>query len=342
MWNVCIVGLGYWSDVHFRGWQSVPGVNISAIVDLDSAKLKAKADMYGYRPEQLFTDLEEAMNLVDIDVIDIVTRPDSHLELVSKAAMRGKHVLCQKPFAPTLAECEEMVRICEEAGVTLMIAEGWRWHSHYRKLKEIADSGALGAINFAKIVAKWFFTPTFGDPAKMTQPYFRGMERLMLYEMAPHWIDAYRYLFGDPKAMNAFYTRVSPHIIGDDLAVLLFHHEGMTGMLEAGWASREFAGSSFEQPAGENLMEYVWIEGSEAGLRLTADGVMELIDADRTVRRIEYEPHNLQLSHNRLHRHMIEALSESREPETSGRRYLNVMRIIETAYESGRRSDPIG
>lgn len=337
-----MVGLGYWSDVHFRAWCSIDNVQITAIVDLDRAKLAAKADQYGFEPHQLYTDMEEALDRTDVDIIDIVTRPDSHLELVTKAAVRGKQILCQKPFAPTLKECRQMVEICEQQGVSLMVAEGWRWHSHYLKIKEILNSGQLGAVNFAKIVAKWYFTPTFSDSARMSQPYFREMERLMLYEMAPHYIDAYRFLFGDPRTMNALYTRVSPYVVGDDLAVLLFRHESMTGMLEAGWASREFSRGAFEQPAGENLMEYVWIDGSDGGLRLTIDGVLEWVGGDKNVERIDYAPHDLQESHNRLHRHFIESLAENLEPTTSGRHYLNVMNIIETAYESGRRSDPIG
>lgn len=335
-WNVCIVGLGYWSDVHFEAWRSLGDrVRIAAAVDLDPAKRDAKAARHGIAADRLYARLDDALARPGIEIVDIVTRPDSHLELVERAARAGKHVLCQKPFAPTIEECREMVDVCRKRGVRLMVAEGWRWQAHYMALRRTLDSGALGAVSYAKISAKWFFTPRFADPAKMTQPYFREMERLLMYEMCPHYIDAYQYLFGLPESVTAAYSRVSPHIMGDDLALLVFRHPSMLGLLEAGWASREQFDSAFNLPGGENLMEYVWIEGADASLRLSLDGTIQLIRSPERVENIDYPVDSLQNGHNRLHAHFVDCLESGEECDTSGERYLNVMELIEQAYATG-------
>lgn len=337
-----MIGMGYWSDVHFNAWRSLPNVRIAAISDRNMHKLEAKAAKYGLSPDQLYLRLEDALLRPDIDIVDVITRPDSHLEMVERAARAGKHVLCQKPFAPTMEECRQMVDVCRRHGVRLMVAEGWRWQSHYMAVRNVIDSGALGRVSYAKITAKWYFTPRFDDPARMTQPYFRDMDRLLLYEMGPHYIDSYRYLFGEPTGLTATCKRVSPHIRGDDLAILVFHHETMTGMLEASWAARELSDGAHNLPGGENLMEYIVIEGSEATLRLTADGAMQLVRTGGSVERVEYPRDEFQKSHDRLHEHFIRGL-ESGEPfATSGEEYLKVMRIIETAYAVAERVHRIG
>lgn len=341
-WNVCMVGMGYWSDVHFRAWLSSDRVNIAAVVDRHPPKLQQKAHMYGLSPDRLYTTLDDALRDPDIDVVDVITRPDSHPEMVEKAARAGKHVLCQKPFAPTMEECRRMVDVCDEHGVRLMVAEGWRWQGHYMAMKRMVESGALGRVSYAKICAKWYFTPRFDDPAQMTQPYFREMERLLLYEMGPHYIDSYRSLFGEPEGLTAVLKRVSPHIKGDDLAILAFHHPEMTGLLEASWAAREFRDGAYHLPGGENLMEYVVIEGSEATLRLTADGEMYLLRSDGTVEAAPYAKEPFQESHNRLHRHFIEGLETGAPFVTAGSDYLKTMEIIETAYRIGKKVEPIG
>lgn len=334
--------MGYWSDVHFRAWQSVPNVRIAAIVDRNPPKLAKKAEMYGLREDQLFTTLPEALSSVDIDVVDVITRPDSHLYFTEIAARAGKHVLCQKPFAPTMEECQRMVDICNEEGVRLMVAEGWRWQGHYLAMKRVLDSGVLGEVSYAKVSAKWFFSPRWDDPAKMTQPYFREMDRLLLYEMGPHYIDSYRSLFGEPEGITAVVKRVSPHIKGDDLAILVLHHEGMTGMIEASWAAREFRDGSYNQPDGENLMEYVLIEGSDATLRLTADGEMFMLRTNGDVLPMALATEAFQESHNRLHQHFIAGLESGAPFATSGEEYMKTMRIIEAAYKAGKKVEKIG
>jgi len=340
-WNVCMVGMGYWSDVHFRAWASVPQVQISALVDRNPPKLASKSERWNVPQDRLFLTLEEALKIPEIDIVDVITRPDSHLEMTERAARAGKHVLCQKPFAPTLDECKQMVKICNQHGVRLMIAEGWRWQSHFMAIKQLLDSSRLGELVYAKISAKWNFTPRFQDRASMTQPYFKDMDRLLLYEMGPHWIDTYKFLFGMPQGITAVTKRISPYIVGDDLGILVFHHEKMTGMLECSWASLEYADSPYTQPGGENLMEYVWIEGTLAGLRLKIDGSIELVHRDGSIEKVPYNIDPFQESHNRLHQHFISHLETNEPFVTSGEEYLKVMEVIEAAYQTGGNIHPL-
>src|SRR5688572_11853967 len=116
-WRVGLVGTGYWSENHLRAWQSLPSVRITALCDLDPERLREKAERYGVPAAQRFTDLSAMLNGAAIDIVDIVTGSETHRALAETAAKAGKHILCQKPLAPTLDDAEAMARVCREAGV---------------------------------------------------------------------------------------------------------------------------------------------------------------------------------------------------------------------------------
>jgi predicted dehydrogenase len=71
-----------------------------------------------------------------LDFVDICTNVETHYPLTKLAAERGLPVVCQKPMATTLAECETLVQVCKDTGVPLHINENWRWQYQIRSRKE--------------------------------------------------------------------------------------------------------------------------------------------------------------------------------------------------------------
>lgn len=327
-----MVGMGFISEIHFQAWQSVNNAQIVAICDLDEEKLRQKATKHNIPRAALFASLDKALEEVEIDVVDIITRPDSHLPLVKVASQAGKHILCQKPLAPNVAQAEEIVKICRDRAVTLMVAEGWRWLPQNRMIKQILDEGRLGQVHYAKMCGKWNFTPGFEHPDKMDQPYFLQMDRLLLFEMGPHWIDTYIHFFGEPEHVTVTLKRVSHHIIGDDLAILVFQHKDMVGLLEASWTSREYVQGSHVCANGVNLMDYIVVDGSKATLRLDTNGNLETIYGEDRVERIDYIPSEYVDAHKLLHQHFVDCLDNGRVPTTSGANNIRVLKVIENAY----------
>src|SRR5206468_6122805 len=76
--------------------------------------------------------------------LDIITDALSHGRFVRMAAERGIPVICQKPMAPSLAEAEEMVRLCRENGVPFYIHENWRWQKQIREFKKRSEERRVG------------------------------------------------------------------------------------------------------------------------------------------------------------------------------------------------------
>lgn len=98
------------------------------------------------------------------DAVIISTTDRLHLEPVLAAAEKGYHILLEKPMAPTLQECIQIVQAVNEAGVSLVVCHVLRYASFYSKIKEILDSGLLGelcSIQHLEGVAWWHFAHSF-------------------------------------------------------------------------------------------------------------------------------------------------------------------------------------
>src|SRR5262250_3171882 len=86
----------------------------------------------------------------------ILATPDQHrLELTRKAAAAGKHVLAEKPMAPTVAECDAMIAACAAAGVNLAVVKTERYRKVTQKAKELIDTGVIGPIRMLRTVSSF-------------------------------------------------------------------------------------------------------------------------------------------------------------------------------------------
>ena len=112
-----IVGAGYIAEAHARGYAAHPEVRLMAIASRRIERAQTLAARYN---AQAFTDYQASLEAVDL--ISVCTPTPTHSDLAIAAMRTGKHVLCEKPIARTLAQAEEMVRVADETGAKLMLA----------------------------------------------------------------------------------------------------------------------------------------------------------------------------------------------------------------------------
>ncbi|MFD1908878.1 Gfo/Idh/MocA family protein [Paenibacillus rhizoplanae] len=174
MWKVGVVGAGYWSDKHLQAWQRIPGVQIHGLCDLDSDRLHRKAEAYGIPGDMLYSTLEDMLSSAELDIVDIITAPDTHPELVGLAARAGKHIMCQKPFARSMEEAREMVETARAAGVRLMVTENWRWLQPIQAIRKLLDQGAAGRLQTIRYIHTDYYSPRFAPENELPQPFFSG------------------------------------------------------------------------------------------------------------------------------------------------------------------------
>ena len=145
--NIAIIGLGF--GVEFIPiYQHHPNANMYAICQRTQSKLDEIGDAFNI--EKCYTDYDELLKDPDIDAVHINTPIPDHAIQSIKALKAGKHVACTVPMATTVEECEEIVKLTEETGLTYMMMETVIYAREFLFMKELYEKGDLGKVQFLK------------------------------------------------------------------------------------------------------------------------------------------------------------------------------------------------
>jgi predicted dehydrogenase len=169
--RVGMIGYAFMGAAHSVAWRTVnrvfdlpARVRMTAICGRDAAQVEAAADRLGWA--ESMTDWRALIARDDIDVIDICTPGDSHAEIAIAALEAGKHVLCEKPLANTVAEARTMVAAAVTArasGVRSMVGFNYRRVPAVAYMRELIRSGRLGTVRHVRAVylQDWIVDPQF-------------------------------------------------------------------------------------------------------------------------------------------------------------------------------------
>jgi predicted dehydrogenase len=142
-----LVGCGWIVErCHAPSMARADGVEVVAVADPSPGRADLVGDLFGLDSAARYTNYRELLARDDIDVISVGTPPTTHREIVEAAADRGVHVLCEKPLALNLADCDAMLEAAERAGVKLAVYHNYLWYTSTLKLLELIDAGAIGDV----------------------------------------------------------------------------------------------------------------------------------------------------------------------------------------------------
>jgi predicted dehydrogenase len=145
--NIAIVGLGFGAEF-IPIYQKHPDANLVAISQRNPDKLKELADAFNIKKR--YTSYDELLKDPEIDAVHINTPiPDHGIQSI-KALKAGKHVACTVPMATTVEECEEIVRLTQETGLTYMMMETVVYAREFLYMRELYEKGELGKVQFLK------------------------------------------------------------------------------------------------------------------------------------------------------------------------------------------------
>ena len=146
--KVGVIGVGGIARVHMPGWHESPHTEVIAGSDIDEAALNRWGQEHGV--QKLRVRAEDLIEDPDIDIIDICTPNMYHAPLAIAALEAGKHVICEKPLAPTPQEIYKMIEARDKSGKMLMTAQHFRFRGVSKALKAEIDAGSLGDIYHAR------------------------------------------------------------------------------------------------------------------------------------------------------------------------------------------------
>lgn len=331
-----VIGAGYFSRFHFDAWQRIDNVQIDAVCDVDQAKAVAFAAEFEI--PHVFTDHREMLDALSegdqrLDFVDVVTRPDTHLQIVQDIAAQGIAVICQKPLAPTADEATQIVSVAQAANIPFMVHENFRFQPWYREIKNLLNAQRIGdrlhTLSFRNRAGDGW-----GDDAYLArQPYFQTMEKFLIFEAGIHTIDTFRYLAGEIDRVWCSTRRLNPVIAGEDSALAIFEFtEGGQGLYDA----NRFNESTATNPRytfGELL-----VEGNGGSIRLHDDGRLTIQELGQTEHPHPYTPSAEGFAGDCVfatQQHFIDGLrAGSKTFETDGPSYLKSIAVQEAMYRS--------
>jgi len=196
--NIAVIGASGMGRLHMKGVLAKEGANLYAICDTAPKQLEgARADL-GFPELKCVSDYRELVNDPELDAVVIVTPDQVHLEMTVAFLRAGKDVLCEKPMALTLAECEEMMRVEKETGRRLMIGQVCRCTPAFMMAKDIVDSGRIGELVFVESEYAHNYNNARGYNDWRVVP-----ERHGFIGGGCHAVDLLRWIAGDPTEVYA-------------------------------------------------------------------------------------------------------------------------------------------
>lgn len=246
--KVGVIGVGGIARTHLPGWKESPHAEIAAFSDTDAKMLQARGKEEGI--SLLYKNPAELIRNPDIDIVDICTPNAYHAPLAVAALQAGKHVICEKPLAPTPAEIRKMIAARDKSGKLLMTAQHFRFSGRAKALKSVLDQGVLGEVYHAR---SWMLrrsgAPT--RPGFIMKKYSGGGPCI---DIGVHILDLTLWMMGNPKPVSV--TGVTQN----KLAKLPGQFSTWGGPIPKFWDVEEFAAAMIRFANGSTLMlEVSWL-----------------------------------------------------------------------------------
>jgi predicted dehydrogenase len=211
MVNVGVIGIGGMGRMHFNCYQNNPQAKVVAIADVDQRKLEgdwssiglnidtsetARVDLTGIKT---YASADALLADQDVHVVSICLPTNLHAEVAIAALKAGKHVLCEKPMAGRVSDCQDMAAAARETGKQLMLGHCLRYWPQYVKAHELISGGTYGKTRYARF-HRSSATPLWSWDSWLTDGDRSGGAVL---DMHIHDVDTALWWFGTPARIDA-------------------------------------------------------------------------------------------------------------------------------------------
>lgn len=328
MYNIGIVGCGYWGPNLVRNFNTLEGSQVKIACDLDADRLAHMKSLYPTLETR--SDYNLVVNSSEIDAIVVATPVRFHYEIAKASLEAGKHVFIEKPMASSVEECMELIEIAEERKLTILVGHTFIYSPAVRRIREIVSHGDLGEIQY--ISARRLNLGLFQTDINVT------------WDLAPHDISIILYVMGkSPVSVNCHGKAHVNRNIEDITSMVLSFENGAFATVQSSWLD-------------PNKVREMTFVGSK---RMLVYNDVEPIEKIKIYdKRVETPPHYDTFAefHYSYHygdmyapylkqyeplkvecQHFIDCIKSGKKPETSGYDGYRVVEILEASLESIRR-----
>lgn len=225
-----IIGVGNIAPIHAAAIRGLPGAELVAVATRHEGRGRA---FVGENGGTWYADYRELLAHAQADLVAICTPHDLHAPMTVAAAQAGVHVLCEKPMARTVAECDAMIAACDRAGVRLGVVFPGRLEPLSLRLRAALDAGRLGRLLWVSANILWYRTDAYyrSGPWRGTWAHEGGG---VLINQAMHAIDLLIWLSGLPEQVTARARTLNHAIEVEDAALAILEYaDGRLGLIQA-------------------------------------------------------------------------------------------------------------
>jgi predicted dehydrogenase len=323
--RIAAVGCGYWGPNVIRNLDSVPGFQLCCVCDSNAERLQPVAARYpAARPT---TDINNLFEDASIDAVYLSTPVSTHFQLVKRALDSGKHVLVEKPLATTVEQAEALAALAAAKGLTLMVGHTFVFSPPVRKVKELIDTGVIGPIYYV-------------ETTRVNLGLFQK-DVSVLWDLAPHDLSILNYWLGEvPIQVSARGRSFLGQALEDVAFLTLEFPSGILAQVQVSW----LAPSKLRRTSvvgRERMVVYddlepvekvkVYDRGIDRQPASFGEYQLTYRSGDILSPRLDTtEPLYLECAH------FLECIQTGREPDTSPRSGVEVVRVIQAAERSLR------
>ncbi len=336
MIKIGILGCGKIAQVrHIPEYAANPDCELVGFFNPTKSRAEDMAAKYGGRA---YDSAEELLGDPSIDAVSVCAANNAHAELTIKALRAGKHVLCEKPMAISLADCEEMVKVAHEEGKLLMIGQNQRLTKAHELAKKMLADGEIGRVITFRTAFGHGGPETWSiTPGKNTW-FFDKTKAAMgaMADLGIHKTDLIQFLLGEnvvrttAKLSTLDKRGADGNLIGvDDNAICIYEMaDGVIGTMTASWTYY----------AAEDNSTVIY--GTEGEMRIYDDPAHSIVLKKKGEEPKYFDVEQIQTNDNQTKSGIIdlwvECLLEGKESPISGDSVLSAMRAVFASMESSQ------
>ncbi len=329
--GIALVGTGLAARMHAQGLAMVPAARLLGAAGTSLQRSQALAAEFGL--PRTYADLDAVLADPEVEAVHLCTPPHTHLEMATRIAAAGRHLLIDKPLARTVAEGEAMVAACAQAGVRLAGLFQHRFIPQAQTLRQAVAQGRLGRIVLADCAVKWWREPAYyADSRWRARRATEGGGALI--NQAIHSIDLLQWFAGPVVSVSGHVATARHAIETEDVGVAVLRTaDGALGVIEGstaawpGFPERiELHGTLGSASLDEGRRRLEWHLQGEPPRVDGGDGQAQGNAADPAA--ISYEAHAAAFAD------CVAAVREGRAPAVEGSAAVAALRIVEAIYRS--------
>ena len=325
MFNIGIVGCGYWGPNLVRNFNSLSDCTVKWLCDANPDRLAYMKKLY--RNIETTVKYEDMVNNNDIDAVAIATPVRLHFKMAKAALLAGKHTLIEKPMAASSEECTELIALAQKQSLTLMVGHTYIYSACVRKIKEIVEDGDLGEIQY--ISSRRLNLGLFQKDINVT------------WDLAPHDLTIVLYVLGKtPTGVNCQGKAHVTEEIEDVTNMTLTFSNGAIALIQNSWLDP----NKIRQMTFVGRRRMLIYDDTEPLEKIKSyDTRVESPPLYDTFAEFQYSYHYGDMYCPYIKQdeplkiecqHFLDCINSGTEPISSGLDGLNVVQILEAASES--------